>query len=52
LHWEDGRDYLAFYYNSTSFIDLFRTKVGFMSLWANLVGLVGSRFPTPVAHRD
>lgn len=47
LHWEDGRDYFAFYYHSASFTDLFRTKVGFMSLWANLVGFAGSKFPTP-----
>ena len=40
LHWEDGRDYFAFYYNSTHFLDLFRIKVGFISLWANLVGFV------------
>ena len=47
LHWEDGRDYFAFYYNSTTFTDLFRSKVGFMSLWANLIGFLGSKCPTP-----
>lgn len=48
LHWEDGRDYFAFYYNSNDFTDLFRIKVGFMSLWANLIGFLGAKCPTPV----